>query len=147
MGALVAVDSLAVRFESFKTPAAARARRGLVRIFALTRMAAHRCARLSPLQAWRSIRSRALSSLAYVSRCTRCRAPRRAPPPLGGARSRTGGGRARRPRETSRTGRVHVACGASGAAKAMRGRRVHVMNCLEPAWLHQQSLKRPPTFT
>ena len=55
MGALVCMRSLAVRFESFKTPAAARARRGLVRIFALTRMAAHQRARLSPLQAWRSI--------------------------------------------------------------------------------------------
>ena len=152
MGALVERHRLAVRSECFKTHAAARARRGLVRIFALTRMAAHWCARLSPLQAWRSIFCASLqpikgSILAYVSSCTRCRAARRAPPPLGGARSRTGGGRARRPRETSRTGRVHVACGASGAAKAMRGRRVHVMNCLEPAWSRQQSLKRPPTFT
>ena len=152
MGALVCMRSLAVRFESFKTPAVARARRGLVRIFALTRMAAHRCARLSPLQVWRSIFCASLqtikgSILAYVSSCTRCRAARRASPPLGRARSRTGGGRARRPRETSRIGRVHVACGASGAAKAMRGRRVHVMNCLEPAWLRQQSSKRPPTFT
>ena len=152
MGALVERHRLAVRSECFKTHAAARARRGLVRIFALTRMAAHWCARLSPLQAWRSIFCASLqtikgSILAYVSSCTRCRAARRAPPPLGGARSRTGGGRARRPRETSRIGRVHVACGASGAAKAMRGRRVHVMNCLEPAWLHQKSSKQPPTFT
>ena len=75
MGALVERHRLAVRFESFKTPAAARARRGLVRIFALTRMAAHRCARLSPLQAWRSIFCASLqtikgSILAYVSSCT-----------------------------------------------------------------------------
>ena len=106
-----------------------------------------RSSRLSPLQAWRSIFCASLqtikgSILAYVSSCTRCRAARRAPPPLGGVRSRTGGGHARRPRETSRIGRVHVACWASGAAKAMRGRRVHVMNCLEPAWLHQHGRQR-----
>ena len=83
MGALVERHRLAVRSECFKTHAAARARRGLVRIFALTRMAAHQCARLSPLQAWRSIFCASLqtvkgSILAYVSRCTRCRARRAA---------------------------------------------------------------------
>ena len=47
----------------------------------------------------------------------------------------------------ARVGRVREACRSSGVAVAMRGRRVHVMDCLHAAWFAQQSLKRSSTFT
>ena len=101
MGALVCMRSLAVRFESFKTPAAgARAPRPSEDF----RPDPYGC---SPVRSSLTVAGLAFdilrepartingSILAYVSSCTRCRAARRAPPPLVGLRSRTGGGHAR----------------------------------------------------
>ena len=74
----------------------ARARPSPVTLHPITRMPTHMCARFSPLQGsfaiWRA-RTAATKGclLAYASSCAVCRAARRAPPPLRGARSRTGG--------------------------------------------------------
>ena len=96
LGDAVERHTLTVCFGSFDNPGTARARPSPVTLHPITRMPTHMCARFSPLQGsfarWRA-RTAAIKGclLAYASSCARCRAARRAPPPLRGARSRTGG--------------------------------------------------------
>ena len=118
----------------------------------IDRMPAHLCPLSAPLQAscarWRAgLAAIKGSILAYVPSCTRCCAARRAPSRLSGARSRTDGTIGGTPVGPPQVGSGRVACRSSGAAVAMRDRRVCVMNCLGVAWLAQQSLTRSPNFT